>query len=221
VVFFGVPISEVTGTSTSTTKSLVLILSQVLWSVFVLLYFFVGVRVRSQSPFWRAIGWRGLHLPGRTSLVSAAQCLGGGAALALFASLAGKFLGEQQELPIEQMFHSRATVMLLMVFGIAVAPLVEETMFRGFLYPVLARSFGMGAGVILTGIVFGAMHTQQLWGGWGQIGLLILVGIFLTWVRARTGTVLASYLVHLGYNSLLFLGFFAATSGLQNLPGAR
>jgi hypothetical protein len=51
--------------------------------------------------------------------------------------------------------------------------------------------------------------------------LLMCVGIILTWVRAKTGTVTASYLVHLGYNSLLFLGFFAATGGLKHIPGAQ
>ena len=107
-----------------------------------------------------------------------------------------------------------------MCFGILVAPLVEETMFRGFLYPIVARRFGVTAGVIVTGTLFGAMHAQQLWGGWGQIGLLIGVGIVLTWVRARTGSVTASYFVHLGYNSLLFLGFFTATGGLRHIPGS-
>jgi membrane protease YdiL (CAAX protease family) len=46
-----------------------------------------------------------------------------------------------------------------------------------------------------------------LWGGWGQIALLILVGVVLTWVRARTGTVAASYFVHLGYNGLQLVGY--------------
>ncbi len=145
--------------------------------------------------------------------------MGGGAMLALIVTFAGKFFHEKGELPIEELFHSRPAVILLMSFGILVAPLVEETMFRGFLYPIIARRFGVGTGVIVTGVLFGAMHAQQLWGGWGQIGLLIGVGIVLTWVRARTGTVAASYFVHLGYNSLLFLGFFAATGGLRHIPG--
>jgi membrane protease YdiL (CAAX protease family) len=139
--------------------------------------------------------------------------------LALFVSFAGRFLNEKGDLPIEELFHSRPTVILLMGFGILVAPLVEETMFRGFLYPIIGRRFGIGVGVTVTGILFGAMHAQQLWGGWGQIGLLIAVGILLTWVRARTGTVAASYFVHLGYNSFLFVGFFLATGGLRHIPG--
>ena len=44
----------------------------------------------------------------------------------------------------------------------------------------------------------------------GRVGTdraLILVGVVLTWVRARTGTVAASYFVHLGYNGLQLVGY--------------
>jgi membrane protease YdiL (CAAX protease family) len=216
---FGVQFRDIGQLSTSPAKSIIAILAQGVWSGLVLLYFYTLVRVRTQAPFWRTLGWRGLHFGGQTASASALRCLGGGAMLALLVSFAGRFLNAKSELPIEELFHSRPTVILLMGFGILVAPLVEETMFRGFLYPIFARHFGVGAGVIVTGVLFGAMHAQQLWGGWGQIGLLIVVGILLTWVRARTGTVAASYFVHLGYNSFLFLGFFAATGGLRQIPG--
>jgi membrane protease YdiL (CAAX protease family) len=107
-----------------------------------------------------------------------------------------------------------------MALGILVAPLVEETIFRGYIYPVVARKFGVTIGVLATGALFGILHAAQLWGGWGQIALLVVVGIVLTYVRARTGTVLASYLFHLGYNTILFVGFYFATGGLRHLPGS-
>jgi membrane protease YdiL (CAAX protease family) len=59
---------------------------------------------------------------------------------------------------------------------------------------------------------------MQLWGAWGQIALLVMVGIVLTWVRARTGSVLASFLLHVAYNSTLFLGLFIGTHGLNDVP---
>jgi hypothetical protein len=220
IIAFHMSVKDLGPDSTSAARPIVAIFSQVLWSAFVLLYFFTLVRVRTSTPFWRAMGWRGLQLGVQPVSASIIRCMGGGATLAVIVSFFGRFLNEKTELPIEALFHSRLTVILLMGFGILVAPLVEETMFRGFLYPIIARQYGMGAGVIVTGILFGAMHAQQLWGGWGQIGLLIVVGILLTWIRAKTGTVAASYFVHLGYNSFLFLGFFLATSGLHRIPGA-
>jgi hypothetical protein len=63
------------------------------------------------------------------------------------------------------------------------------------------------------------LHAAQLWGGWAQIALLILVGIIFTYVRSQTHTVVASYLVHLGYNSFPLIVFLVATRGFRNLPG--
>ncbi len=219
VIGFHVPMSALNETSGSTARSIIAVLSQGVWSGIVLVYFFALVRVRTQSPFWLTMGWREFHLEGLTTSASALRCLGGGAVLALFISFAGRFVNQKGDLPIEELFRSRLSVILLMAFGTLVAPLVEETMFRGFLYPIIARYLGVATSVMVTGISFGIMHAQQLWGGWGQIGLLIVVGIVLTWVRARTGTVAASFFVHLGYNGFLFLGFFAATGGLRHIPG--
>ena len=105
-----------------------------------------------------------------------------------------------------------------MLMGVLIAPLVEETIFRGYVYPVVARSFGIRAGIVITGTMFGLLHAPQLWGGWGQIALLILVGIMFTAARAVSRTVLASYLLHVSYNSFLFIAFLVASHGLRHLP---
>ena len=133
--------------------------------------------------------------------------------LALIATYASGFFNSKESLPIEQLLQARVSMTLFAVLGVLVAPLVEETIFRGFLYPVIARRLGIIAGVLITGILFGLMHAAQLWGGWGQIVLLIVVGVVLTWVRARTGTVKASYFVHLGYNGLQLLGYLVYIIG--------
>ena len=107
---------------------------------------------------------------------------------------------------------------VLGAFGIVVAPFVEEVVFRGYLYPVLARAWGTSAGILATALLFAAIHAQQLWGGWAQIALILLVGLILTYVRARNGSVLASYLVHLSYNLTVFLLIWVATDFFRKLP---
>ena len=219
VAFFGGRPADFIGRTANTSKAALVIITQALWSGGALLYLFVMVRLRTSASFWRTIGWHRLRTGTSGWGATILGYLGAGAVLAVLISVAGKFVGQPAELPIERMFRTRMAVLLLMSFGVLLAPLVEETLFRGFLYPVVARRFGIPAGVIVTGVLFGAMHAEQLWGGWGQIGLLVAVGIILTWVRARSGTVVASYLMHLGYNTLLFVGFFAATGGLKHIPG--
>jgi len=201
-------------------KAIILILSQGLWSAVTLLYLFVAVRLRHAGPFWHTIGWRHLRPRTMTRQAAALMCLLGGVGLAMVIQVSSALIGKKARLPIEELFQNRQSVLLLMALGILVAPLVEETVFRGYIYPVVARRFGIPTGVLATGALFGMAHAVQLWGGWGQIGLLVVVGVVLTYVRARTGTVLASYFFHLGYNCILFLGFYFATGGLRHFPSA-
>ncbi len=141
-----------------------------------------------------------------------------GFGLAMVVSLASRYMDTDKTLPMEELFRNRETVVMLMLLGILVAPLIEETLFRGCLYPVVARRFGIPAGILVTGFVFGLAHAPQLWGGWGQIALLMGVGTVLTYIRARAGTVAASYCVHVSYNTILFAGLFFATGGLRHFP---
>ncbi len=201
------------------TKATILVVSQGLWSGVTLLYLFAVVRMRHRGPFWHTIGWRRLHPRNMTPTFATFTYVLGGVALAMAIQMASLLVGKKTTLPIEELFRDRRSVLMLMVLGILVAPLVEETVFRGYIYPVVARRFGVFTGVLATGALFGMAHAVQLWGGWGQIALLIIVGIVLTYVRARTGTVLASYFFHLGYNAILFVGFYFATGGLHHLPG--
>lgn len=138
--------------------------------------------------------------------------------LSIVVQLGSIAVGTKAKLPIETFFQDRRTALLLMLMSVLLAPLFEETVFRGYIYPVVARTFGITTGIIATGTLFGLLHAEQLWGGWGQIGLLILVGIVFTWLRAVTKTVLASYLVHLSYNSFLFFAFLFTSHGLRSLP---
>jgi membrane protease YdiL (CAAX protease family) len=210
-----------------------IVLRQIVWFSLLLTYLYAVVRMRSEGPGWRTLGWRGL--PGQATPVDGrelpnpllrvlgqiAALLAGGALLAFLIQVATLFVGTEKNLPIQALFTDRRSFLYLMGFGLAVAPLVEETIFRGFLYPVLARRFGIIAGVVFTGMFFGLMHAEQLWGGWGEIGLLVVVGIVFTAARASSGSVTVSYLLHLGYNGLLFLGTYVATGGLRHFPTGK
>jgi membrane protease YdiL (CAAX protease family) len=213
VRFFGVNPDEVFGTTMSTAKSVVVLISQAMLDGLAILYLYLMLLVRTSAPFWQSIGWREMFPVAGKIRDSALQFLAGGAVLALVVSFAGGFLNSKESLPIEELLKARVSILLFGILGVLVAPLVEETIFRGFLYPVIARRLGIAAGIAVTGTLFGLMHAAQLWGGWGQIALLILVGVVLTWVRARTGTVAASYFVHLGYNGLQLVGYLIYVVG--------
>jgi membrane protease YdiL (CAAX protease family) len=207
VRIFGLNPNDVFGATITTTKSVIVLTSQAVLDVCAILILYALILTKTSAPFWPSIGWREMRSDGRKIRDSAAQLLAGGAVLALVVSFAGGFFNSKETLPIEELLKARVSILLFGILGVLVAPLVEETIFRGFLYPVIARQLGVAAGIAVTGALFGLMHAAQLWGGWGQIALLVLVGVVLTWVRARTGTVAASYFVHLGYNGLQLAGY--------------
>ncbi|MFZ0580712.1 MAG: CPBP family intramembrane glutamic endopeptidase [Candidatus Acidiferrales bacterium] len=201
-------------------KNLLLILNQALLSVGLLFYLSAQTRWRFGSPFWRTTGWRPLlqfrQVPRPVAYLGFVL---GGLLLSVLVSLGSSAIHTKTQLPIEQFFQDRTSALLLMTLGVLLAPVLEETIFRGYIYPVAARSFGVTGGVLFTGTIFGLLHASQLWGGWGQIALLVVVGIVFTYARAATRTVVASYLMHVSYNSFLFLAMAVGSHGFRHFPG--
>ena len=200
-------------------KSLLLIINQALLSVVLLVYLSTQLRLGFGAPFWRTIGWRPLQTDQTPRPAAYVGLILSGFLLAILVSLGSSAFHTKTQLPIEQFFQDRLSALLLMSLGVLVAPVLEETVFRGYIYPVAARSFGVTGGILFTGTIFGLLHASQLWGGWGQIALLVVVGIVFTYARAATHTVVASYLMHVSYNSFLFLALAIGSHGFRQFPG--
>jgi hypothetical protein len=194
------------------------VLVQTVWSLVMLVYLSGMIRFRFGAPLWSTLRFRSFRVGRLSTSGTFLLFLLGGMLLAVAIGIGSQPIAPKERLPIQEMFVTREGALLLMAYGLLVAPLVEEVVFRGYFYPVLARSFGVFLGVVLTGAVFGLIHGQQLGWHWGVTSLLMLVGMVFTLARARTGTVLASYLLHLGYNGLLFIAFFFSTGGFRNFP---
>jgi membrane protease YdiL (CAAX protease family) len=201
-------------------KSLLLIINQALLSVVLLVYLSAQIRLRFGAPFWRTIGWRPLPTGQTPRGIAYVGFVLSGFLLAILVSLGSSAFHTKTQLPIEQFFQDRLSALLLMSLGVLVAPVLEETVFRGYIYPVAARSFGVTGGILFTGTIFGLLHASQLWGGWGQIALLVVVGIVFTYARAATRTVVAGYLMHVSYNSFLFLALAVGSHGFRHFPGS-
>lgn len=197
-------------------NAFVLIPVQAAFYVFVLGFLYWNVRGYHGAAFWNAIRWNGAHA-GQAKF-SRFVCLAVGLVSALVVQVVSGLAAPKKKLPIDELFSTSEALYLLTAFGILVAPFVEEVFFRGYLYPVLARAGGTTVGILMTGIFFALIHLQQLWGGWVQLLFILFVGWMLTYVRARSGSVLASYLVHLTYNSTLFLMMWFATDFYRKIP---
>ncbi len=140
-----------------------------------------------------------------------------GVAVAFAVEYASFYLPIPKSLPIDKLFQDRQVVWLLAVFGVTLAPLVEELFFRGFLYPVLARRLGMATAVLLTALGFALIHTQQLAAAWAPMLVLLVVGVVFTLARALSGSLAVSLLMHMSYNFTIFAILFVATDQFRHL----
>jgi uncharacterized protein len=175
----------------------------------VIAYMVALVRMRGR-PFWQSVRWNwpGMAWAGYFAL---------GVALAILVQSASALLPIPKTLPIDRYFRDTLGAYLMAAFGISIAPLVEELFFRGFLYPVLARRWGVASGIVFTAGLFALIHESQLAHAWAPLLLLFLVGLVLTGTRARTYSVGASFLIHVGYNATLFLMLYLASDHFRHL----
>jgi len=144
-----------------------------------------------------------------------------GTALALISDIGEVALHRwiPDSLPITEFFKDRPSALLLGAFGILVAPLMEELLFRGFLYPALARWTGATVSLIVTASAFTLLHGAQLGYSWAPLLLIFVVGLTLTITRMRTNSVATCVIVHMTYNFVLLLQTYIATHGFRQMQG--
>jgi membrane protease YdiL (CAAX protease family) len=82
--------------------------------------------------------------------------------------------------------------------AIVVAPAGEEIMFRGFLFRGWARSDRTAwPAIVVISLVWAGLHIQYDWTGVLQI---FVIGLFLGWLRWRSGSMLLTFLLHALFN---------------------
>lgn len=83
--------------------------------------------------------------------------------------------------------------------AVVLAPLFEETLFRGVLLPVVGEKFGGHWAVLVSAAVFAVAHLSL-----GELAPLFVLGIGLGWLRWRSGRLACCTLMHALWNGLTF-----------------
>lgn len=186
------------------------IIAQMLAWLVLLGYMYILVTKERRSPrFWKAIHW---NWPANIW-----PFLGGGLVMQGVFLLLARFFPFPKETPFDVLLRRPTTVILIAVFAVTLGPLMEELFFRGFLYPVVARRFGIGTGISVSALGFGLMHAAQYGYSWASVFLIFLVGVVLGIVRARKNSVAAGFLMHAAYNGTIILMLLIATDGFRHL----
>ncbi len=101
---------------------------------------------------------------------------------------------------IVELFSGSRTIeqrMLIIVFAVAIAPVVEEFLFRFFLYGVLKRYLGRFLGITVNALLFAAAHTH-----FPSFAPLFVLGSCFTIAYEWSGSILVSMTMHALFNSL-------------------
>ena len=156
------------------------------------------IKVVHGLPFLRTIHWFKNYRYGKGFLISL------GITLAISVSVIGSRFPSKEASPLEKLLSSNRAMFAFAILGVAVAPLLEEVVFRGFLFKVLSDIGGTVIAVMVTAISFGALHALQLWGNWIAVLLIFVVGFVLSFVRHRSNSLIPSFIIHTAYNSTFF-----------------
>jgi len=168
---------------------------------------FVTWRVKITE--WLGLRWRmwPLAFPIAIGTVLTMWCIMAALAYSGWNTWLEKSLGiesMQEAVKVFQEVKDPVVIALMAVTAALVAPLAEEVVFRGYLYPAAKRFCGPAAGIIFSSLVFAAAHGHVV-----ALLPLFILAVFLCLLYELTGSIWACMSVHFLFN--------AATVGIQLL----
>lgn len=91
----------------------------------------------------------------------------------------------------------------------------EELMSRGYHLQTLANGLGLGAGWVLSSLVFGALHFANPHSSWAAVLGIVFAGLFLGYGLIRTGQLWLPIGLHIGWNFFEGVVFGFPVSGIS------
>ena len=101
---------------------------------------------------------------------------------------------------IVEIFNASSSLeqrILIIVLAVSVAPLAEEFLFRFFLYGLLKRYVGRAAGVLVSALLFAAVHAHA-----PSFGPLFVLGACFAVAYEWSGSILVPMTMHAFFNAL-------------------
>jgi len=156
-------------------------------------------RLKYDQPLWPSLAWR------RPLLYNAVvSFFMGGVVVIGLSYLAALMEAKPHDLPFEKMMINPTLVVLYGIVVVVAGPICEELVFRGFIMPVLMRSTGIVLGILITAVLFGALHSFE-YADWRIVLMVTIAGATFGWRRYTTGSTIDAALMHAGFNLVPFI----------------
>ena len=155
--------------------------------VFLSIGLYSVLRLRHRQPVLKPLGW---VVPKTIHTV---------AALVLGPSFAA---GIALYLRLRNQSTSPIPIVEVLALGVVLGPILEESLFRGCLLPVLAQTTGTTSAVIITAVLFALFHGPTNVAHWISF---TATGVAYGWMRVASRSTTAAAIMHAAYNLSLFL----------------
>lgn len=109
--------------------------------------------------------------------------------------------------------QSPLVLALMTVSAVVVAPIVEEVVFRGYLYPAAKKFCGPTGGILFSSLVFAAAHGNVV-----ALLPLFILAVLLCLIYESTGSIWANISVHFLFNAATVTLQLLARSGIIDIP---
>lgn len=144
---------------------------------------------------WRALGFRRFKV--RRGLIFAAVVVLAG----LIMSFLYDMLVTSDESVTLELTNTGLGWAIIAVLAVVLAPVAEETFFRGFILRGIGNRYGYGWGAVISALLFSLAHILQL----GAFLPIFLLGLLLAWLYVKTGSIWACIFTHFAYNSIALI----------------
>jgi len=100
---------------------------------------------------------------------------------------------------IEKILSSNSVILLLLSTGI-LFPILEEVIFRGFIFNELKKNISITKAIVIQAFLFGLLHLNLIQGSYA-----FLLGLFFAYIYLWTESILGPITLHIGINSYTVL----------------
>jgi membrane protease YdiL (CAAX protease family) len=104
-----------------------------------------------------------------------------------------------QPSPMQKLSETTPAIAIV-IMSLIIAPIGEEALMRGFIYPVLRRKLSVTSTIVITALLFAMLHGNLI-----QVILTIPLGIALGYLYERTHNLLACISMHMLFNATALL----------------
>ncbi len=168
-----------------------------------LIYFFL----RRYKVGWKAVGWRKFNLWKAIKIlliVFVAFLIGVTVLLALVSVLIPGFNANQTQSNDFTTNVAQQHRLISLFALVVIPPIIEETVFRGFIFPAFAKKWGTWAGAISSSILFGFAHLQA-----NVSVYTFLLGMLLCYMYVKLKSVYPGMALHMLNNYLALMAITA------------